>query len=604
MALLEHTQCEQAEIAYYLAADHRREIHGMDPDGRDYADLTRAFHAAISELIASAEDAGVEKPAVAIREAADAGRLSAEADLEKEKLKVVSGAPEPIRDVLAEIVSLGDSASAADVGAAMEPLRTGKRPGRNDWFVSRELLISAVKATKAVSAPARFVDGYLHPAQVHDAPPSCSAPGDDAPGDWPEWPDGVPLARNRYGETKPTLGNCLLYIRYYPGIRGRLRHNERWLRPEWSGRTPWKRDGRGPGITEEDAVEAASYISSAEGVGFGRDAMLGCFAAEAHQHPCDEVREYLDGLQWDGHRRVDAWLTTYFGADQTPYTEAIGRAWLISAVARALDPGCQVDHMLILEGAQGILKSSALRALAGDTHFADVSLDPGDKDSIQSIHGPWIVEWSELAGLSKREAEALKAFVSRRTDRFRPPYGRHMQDLPRRCVFAGSTNERTYLNDPTGGRRYWPVKTVHARPEAIARDRDQLWAEAVAYYRDGVQWWLDGDMEAEAVEQQQTRLIEDTWDDKIVSWLDANVQVAANRFVPTVSLLSALDLPSGSQTTGTARRLASVMRRLGWEPGRGPCDADDPGSSRVRGYSLTGSEEGIITDVGDEEIPF
>src|SRR4029077_167441 len=198
----------------------------------------------------------------------------------------------------------------------------------------------------------------------------------------------------------------------------------------------------------------------------------------------------LQGLHWDGVERVDTWLAAYLGAEGTEYARAVGSRWLISAVARIFRPGAKADCCLILEGAQGIRKSTALRTVAGE-YFTDELADLGSKDAAMQTRGVWIIELSELDNLSHAEVARIKAFMSPHTDLFRPPYGMRLVESPRQCVFAGTVNHGSYLRDETGGRRFWPVVCGKIDIAELQRDRDQLWAEAKAKYRSGASWWLE-----------------------------------------------------------------------------------------------------------------
>ena len=204
------------------------------------------------------------------------------------------------------------------------------------------------------------------------------------------------------------------------------------------------------------------------------------------------MRDYFGGLVWDGTSRLDQWLVTYFHAEPTEYVLAVGPRWLISSVARIYQPGCQADHVLILEGPQGKQKSQALRTLPNDEFwFTDRLSHIGSKDAAIEIAGIQIVELAEMDALTKAASSTSKSFLTRRHDRFRPPWGKHPITLPRQCIFAATINPPAggYLKDPTGARRFWPV-SCHGMidRDGIERDRDQLWAEAVARYRAGAKW--------------------------------------------------------------------------------------------------------------------
>ena len=244
---------------------------------------------------------------------------------------------------------------------------------------------------------------------------------------------------------------------------------------------------------------------------------VGAVARDVRVHP---VRDYLNHLHWDSVPRLEQWTITYLGVADTPLNRAFGARWMISAVARIVQPGVKADHMLILEGPQGSKKSSAIKTLAGADWFTDEIAEIGSKDAAQQMRGIWIIEIAELDAISRAEVSRIKAFLTRTTDRYRPPYERYIVTVPRQCVFAGSVNPETYLRDETGNRRFWPVRCGSIDLDALARDRDQLWAEAVARYREGAIWWLDEiELVASAKAEQDQRYHADAWDARIDRWL-------------------------------------------------------------------------------------
>jgi hypothetical protein len=288
-------------------------------------------------------------------------------------------------------------------------------------------------------------------------------------------------------------------------------------------------------------------------------------------HP---VRNYLESLPaWDRKPRIGTWLVQYCGvesSDANPnvYAMCVGEKFLISAVARILEPGCKVDHILVLEGEQGIGKSTAARILAGEW-FTDQLGEMGSKDAAMQVRGVWIVELSELGTLGRAEAAREKAFITQQTERFRLPYGHRIVHVPRQCVFIGTTNLDTWLKDETGGRRFWPVRCGRIDVDALKQDRDQFWAEALVRYRAGVRWWLeDSEIIQDAIEEQRGRYVEDVWQDKVIQHADeeAALPSGAPRGSASVpEILQRLGLETSRPDQAAANRVSRCLKAAGWK---------------------------------------
>ena len=293
--------------------------------------------------------------------------------------------------------------------------------------------------------------------------------------------------------------------------------------------------------------------------------------AVARENSFHPVRDYLDGLAWDGEERLAALLPRYFGSKDTDYTRAIGGMFLTSMVARIYRPGCKADYMLVFEGEQGILKSTACAILGGEW-FSETLPDIATegKDVSQHIRGKWLVEVAELHAMSRADTTLLKSFITRTTERYRPSFGRKEVVEPRQCLFIGTTNSDLYLKDETGGRRFWPVFCAIIDLDALARDRDQLFAEAVVRFKGGAAWWPDRDFERTHIApEQEDRYEADAWQEPIAVFLSSVSQTTVLAVAK-----SALGFETSKIGTADARRIAACMIKAGWrrsrrEPGIG-----------------------------------
>ena len=309
------------------------------------------------------------------------------------------------------------------------------------------------------------------------------------------------------GGIAQTIENVVTILRHDPQFCGCLALNEMDHNIVARRDLPWRKvDGASQWIDADDAalryhLEKVYGISSKDKI---FDA-VNVVASENRFHP---VRDYLGDLAWDGVPRVETLLIDYLGAEDTEYTRAVTRKALTAAVARVYRPGCKFDYMLTIRGQQGLGKSALIGKLGG-AWFSDSFTTLQGKDAYEQVQGVWIMEVGELAGMRKAEAETIKLYISKQVDRFRPAYGRRLQEFPRQCIFIGTTNETQFLRDTTGNRRFWVVDTpnkpthdmwAELTPEVIG----QIWAEAVQIYRKGEELYLPRELEAAAREIQET----------------------------------------------------------------------------------------------------
>jgi putative DNA primase/helicase len=344
-------------------------------------------------------------------------------------------------------------------------------------------------------------------------------------------------------------------------LSGVFAFNERLGAITFADDAPWRSGTAGKRWRDEDCTYLVRHLEMTHGPAFGWDITYKAVQAIASTHAFDPVHVYLESLTWDGKERLSSWLPKCLGTEDTEWTQAVGRAWMISAVARTYEPGCQVDHTLVLEGEQGAGKSTALRILGGE-YFSDDLPDLHSVNAVMTSAGAWIMELAELAATKRSDQESIKSFLTRRVDKFRPPYGRTLVEWPRRSVFAASTNDQHWLHDDTGGRRFWPVRVGARKPPDLGlleRSRDQLWAEAVVCFKRKEKWCLQGESLAqEAVSQQERRRVADPWVERL------RTKVEGRDAVTVVEAMEAMGLDIVKSTRGDAMRVGKALIQIGW----------------------------------------
>jgi predicted P-loop ATPase len=428
----------------------------------------------------------------------------------------------------------------------------------SDWLARGGTLEELRTLALARDAPAREA---WTPKQDQSEPSRVTRPR-DAPAR-EAWTDQL-IRKGKNPEPAPFETNVLRALRLAPELAGRVRLNGLSEQVELRD-MPWCKEADWRPWLDTDDGSLAAWLQD-HGMFVKPGTCANAVAIEASAHPHHPVRHYLATLRWDGRPRLSTWLVDCLGAHDAPpqYLAAVGRAWLISLVARVMRPGCQADHLLILEGPQGSRKSTALRSLVPDpAWFTDNLSALGTKDYAQDLRGKWLIELSELSAMGKALAASVKAAITHQIDHYRPSYGRHSRDFPRQCIFAGTTNEHAYLFDSSGNRRFWPVKVGLINLARIAADRDQLWAEAVHAYEAGEAWHLDPKLEKAAAAQQRRRLEDDPWTGDVLRW--AGEQSAP--FTVSEVLFQGLALQDAAKRDKRAAvRVGAILRQVGYAP--------------------------------------
>jgi predicted P-loop ATPase len=389
------------------------------------------------------------------------------------------------------------------------------------------------------------------------------------------------------GNPKPSIANVMHAMRACPYFQNTLQFDRFALRTAVVKHLPWDdtdAEHRVRFWNDNDDHCAVEWMHR-NGI-FAKIHEMGLAALRvSRENPYHPLHDFLDKcrLLWDADDRLDS-VPELFGVEVNRYTSSVFRAMMISAVARALKPGCKVDSMLVLEGGQGAGKSSAIRALFGDTWFSDNLADMGSKDSVQQLHGKWCVEVAELVAMLGG-IDKIKAFITCQSDFVRLPYERAPADYPRASIFIGTTNLSDWNRDFTGGRRYWPVKVVNAiKLDQLKFLREQLWGEAVHRFLGKEEWWLqDQEVVAVAKEEQEARHVGDPWTKTVLDAVLLKQEVTGEELLAGV-----LQLDASKQDEKALARVGRILRKAKWKSSRPRTSA---GRVTVYHRPIAGQEE-------------
>ncbi len=492
--------------------------------------------------------------------------------------------------------------------------------------------------------------GWRPPKKARSAPPapssrSAAEPSMQAPtaamDEPPEWVmDGQPVddlmhfvhdsadfnsefRRNDKGNIQPSLYNTLHVLEGDPLWRGVLGFNQFSYRIVKRRMPPVLPATEGEWADIDD-VRLQVYLTKTYSFEPKKTTVMDAVMQVAHAAPFHPVREYLDALVWDGTPRLVTLLADCWGALSTAgsaalrredpgahrrlgkYLELAGVKWLVGAVARIYKSGCKLDTMLVLEGGQGDFKSTSIRALFGDEWFSDSKLTIGDKDALAQMQGKWAYEMAEMDAHRKADDTAFKQFLTTQVDRVRWHYGKRAEDVPRQCIFVGTTNMEQYGKDETGMRRVWPFEVGFVDLDRIRSQRDQLWAEAVSLFRQGVTWWVD--KRVFVLEPDEEPLIDRPWSEfelfqeqgdhrqNVDAWEEPILKfIADNNKLPyytTAQIMGgALLLDKARWTPLEQKRVAAILRRLGFKTKK-----VGPKNARVNGW-VREDDQGEAADV-------
>ncbi|WP_459696043.1 virulence-associated E family protein [Acidisoma sp. C75] len=422
-------------------------------------------------------------------------------------------------------------------------------PGGSDDSEARKVFNGILLGFETLAAEEEFAP--LEPANSNQ-PAGVIAPDETA---WRQY-----IKRDERNAILKNEFNAVAILKHAPIFRDRLRFNEFALTAEFDGRE----------LTDDDitmiACIAQQNYANISGALFDKAATL-----VAKLNPYHPIRTWLQAQVWDCVPRIDTWLIEHASAEDSAFNRAVGRKWLISAVARVMDPGCKVDTVLVLEGPQGMLKSTLLEHLCPDRTWFRSGMPPlSDHDAMSGLRGNWIIELAELSAMRRADLDSVKAYLANRVDKYRPKYGRRDITVPRQNVFAATVNDDSYLKDASGARRFWPVACAVGKPVGWEIDIasfdgvvPQIWAEAVAAYAAGEAWWLEG-AEAKAMQRDaaEDRFDTDEWHNHVVEWL--HERGSPSEITIGGVLSSCLGISADRQGRAEQNRVSAVLKRLGY----------------------------------------
>jgi putative DNA primase/helicase len=425
------------------------------------------------------------------------------------------------------------------------------------------------------------------------------------------------LQFKKNGDAYGNLSNAIVCLSHDPSWEGVLAYDEFIGDIVTLRLPPWPAESRPKhfriGVwTDQDSTRCADWLARTHEVRVDTRVVEEALRVVAEASSFHPVRAWLRQLSWDRTKRLDTLLIRLGGAEDSPYIREVTKNFLIGAVARVCRPGCQLDDMPILEGPQGVGKTTFLKALFGADLFLSTSFDITNKDGYQVLQRKLCAELGELDSLSKRQISAVKQYVSQATDTYRPSYGRRARDFPRQIVFAGTTNDSIYLRDPTGARRFRPI-VVQGMPikglmrmdvEGVRLEREQLFAEAYARFRKGETWHIaDPKLWAAAAAVAEEKRQADPWEFWIQQWIDKKLQTPGGRLyinagITTSDVLTrAIGVERRHVTKGDEMRVAEALKLLGF----GVHERVRGNAGRVRVYKKSGALE-LVRYTETEEV--
>lgn len=379
----------------------------------------------------------------------------------------------------------------------------------------------------------------------------------------PELADEAPPTQSQYaaieklglavGDKNKPICNAANVVRF---LRGEPAYADHVWFDEFTRCVYTDMDGLVREWSDDKTVSTMIYLQDTLGMHRITANMVGdAITFYAHSKRRHQVRDWLNGLQWDGEDRIMEFFSTYLGAEASGSVRAFGKNFWILLVKRIMHPGCQADYMVVLEGSQGIGKTRALQVIGGKW-YAEVGISADSEDFERQLQGKILVEIAELHAFSKSDQSRIKQIITKRVDRYREKYGKIALDHPRQGILAGTTNESEWIKDQTGGRRFWPVRCGAIDLEALKRDRDQLFAEALARLKEGDEGYL--------VPEEETKQLQDERRETHPWEALLETELGGRSSVTREEAMALLKVPTERMNSVNSKLVAHILRRLGF----------------------------------------
>lgn len=377
-------------------------------------------------------------------------------------------------------------------------------------------------------------------------------------------------SKNKQVDTKYL--RCLKTFSANEDLKNIFQYNQMTRRIEYKKAPQWNSEANvNDNMEDYDLIALKGFLSRNYGFTPNKEDIFDALKEVSRRNAYHPIKDYLNGLTWDGVKRLDYWLTSICGVEDNQYVRDVGRKIFVAMVNRIYEPGCQFDYLPVLEGIQGIRKSTLIKRIVGDEkYYGSVSFHLSEKAFIENMQGKWVLEVEEMSGQNKQEVERVRALISKTKDTMRMTWERVAEDYKRQSVMIGTRNpikgDNKWLYDPAGNRRFWPVICNGAiNIDLLLENRDMFFGEAMYLYKNNEPLWLDDkEVEEFATKEQELRQMDDPWEDIINSWLDEKAKLLVSHITVTQIAIECLKVPEERISRFVSSRIGRILSKTEW----------------------------------------